>query len=235
MLLKVLEVYGHKDKPIAFEDPEFFNLPEHPQTTKFYSGDRLITFQDLRWEQFARGLWQTYEDLRAEQILASAEAAPPAEPAPSAPCAFLSYASEDRTAVDQLREKLEASGVRVWQDKQSLRAGDRWNDVLLSVIKTKVDYVIVVQTPAMTEAISGVFHREIEAAMQRQAEMGEFEDQRLRFLIPVSVGPSKPLGSLKAFHMIDVREADGIKDLAQSILEDWEKRHKKQALQSGVA
>ena len=39
VLLKVLNVYGHNDKPIAFEDPEFFHLPEHPQTTKFFSED----------------------------------------------------------------------------------------------------------------------------------------------------------------------------------------------------
>jgi len=229
VLLKVLNVYGHTDKPVAFEDPEFFHLPEHPQTTKFFSGDRLITFRHLRWEQFARELRQTYEDglapSRAEQISA------PAGPGPSAPCAFLSYASEDRAAVDLLRGKLETNGVRVWQDKQNLRAGDRWNDVLLSVVKTKVDYLIVVQTPAMTTAVSGVFHREIKAARETDADMGEFEDQRLRFLIPVTIGPCEPLRSLTDFHMIDVGESDGVNLLVQSIMEDWEKRQKKRALQ----
>ena len=233
MLLKVLEVYHHKDPPIAFEDPEFFDLPEHPQITRFFKYDRLINFCHLRWEQFARELRQSYEELRAEEISA------PAEPAPNAPFAFLSYASEDRAAVDALRGRLEANGIRVWQDKQNLRAGDRWEDQLRSFIKKNADYVIVVQTPAMTGAISGVFHSEIKAARERDAELGEFEGQKLRFLIPVTIGPCEPLGSLKEFHMVDVREADGVKDLAQSILEDWEKRQekrrKKQALQSSAA
>jgi hypothetical protein len=235
VLLKVLNVYGHNDKPVAFEDPEFFHLPEHPQTTKFFSGpDRLITFRHLRWEQFARELRQTYDEASA----ASGREQPARTQPPSAagtPCAFLSYASEDRADVDRLREKLEARGVRVWQDRQNLRAGDRWNEVLLKVIRSKVDYVVVVQTQRMTRAISGVFHREIEAARERQAEMGDFEEERLRFLIPVTIGACEGLSALEDLHMIDVGKPDGVEDLAQSILEDWEKRHKKQALEMADA
>jgi hypothetical protein len=37
---------------------------------------------------------------------------------------FLSYASEDRPAVDALRQELEAAGVDVWFDRQALEAGD---------------------------------------------------------------------------------------------------------------
>ena len=233
VLLKVLNVYGHTDKPVAFEDPEFFHLPEHPQTTKFFSGpDRLITFRHLRWEQFARQLRQAYEEISP----------PLPEPVPalaeldeSAPCAFLSYASEDRAEVDRLRGMLEVGGVRVWQDKQNLRAGDRWNDVLLSVIRSKVDYVIVVQTPAMTRAVSGVFHREIKAAFEQDGDMGEADGQRLRFLIPVTVGSCEPLRSLADFHMIDVSGPDGVRSLVQSIMEDWAKRQKKLALQPSAA
>jgi TIR domain/SIR2-like domain len=232
VLLKVLNVYGHNDKPVAFEDPEFFHLPEHPETTKFFSGDRLVTFWHLRWEQFARGLRKTYEEncapSRAERIPLQAE------PSPTAPCAFLSYASEDRALVDLLRSKLEANGIRVWQDKQNLRAGDRWNDVLLSVVKNKVDYAIVVQTPSMT-AVSGVFHREIKAALEKDGDMGDFEDQKLRFLIPVTIGPCDPLWSLTDFHMIDVSDSNGVSLLVQSIMEDWVKRQKKLALQPSAA
>jgi hypothetical protein len=234
VLLKVLNVYGHTDKPVAFEDPEFFHLPEHPQTTKFFSGpDRLITFRHLRWDQLACELRQAYEESAGPSGPAPVLA--PAELDLGAPCAFLSYASEDRAEVDRLREKLEESGVRVWQDKQNLRAGDRWNDVLLSVIRSKVDYAIVVQTSAMTTAVSGVFHREIKAALDKDADMGDFDGQRLRFLIPVTVGSCEPLRALADYHMIDVSESDGVQSLAQSILEDWAKRQKKRALQPSAA
>jgi hypothetical protein len=116
-----------------------------------------------------------------------------------------------------------------------LRAGDNWNEVLLDVINRKVDYVVVVQTPAMTTAIRGVFRREIDSALLRDAEMGEFEGQKLRFLIPVKIGDCALLASLKAFHAIDVRETEGVDLLVKSILEDWERRATLRPRTRGVA
>jgi len=142
--------------------------------------------------------------------------------------AFISYASEDREAVDALAEELEARGIRVWEDHQNLRAGDNWNEVLLDVIKRKADYVIVVQTPAMTTAIRGVFRREIEVAKALQTEMGEFDGQRLHFLVPIKIGDCELLSSLKEFHVIevDVSVSNSLDLLANSILGDWENRAK---------
>ena len=80
------------------------------------------------------------------------------------------------------------------------------------------------QTPTMTSATRGVFHREIEAALVQQAEMGEFESEKLRFLIPVKFGDRALLSSLKALHVIDVRDPEGVDLLAQSIQEDWVRR-----------
>ena len=106
----------------------------------------------LRWELFARQLWEAYKaSLPSQQ---TTEAMPARAPTtPNAPKAFISYASEDREAVRALAEKLEARGVSVWRDEQDLRAGDKWSQVLLGVINRKVDYVVVVQTPGMTTAI----------------------------------------------------------------------------------
>jgi hypothetical protein len=80
-----------------------------------------------------------------------------------------------------------------------------------------------------------VFHREIKAALEKDGDMGEFEDQKLRFLIPVTIGPSEPLRSLTDFHMIDVGDSNGLSLLVQSIMEDWAKRQKKLALQPSAA
>jgi hypothetical protein len=222
VLLHVMNVYGRPNKAFAFEDAQFFNHPEHEQAVGFFSGERLIDFRPLRWEAFARHLREAYEASTPRKTLeaTSIRESPP----PNAPRAFLSYASEDRTAVEELAETLEVRGIRVWQDKQDLRAGDDWNRVLLEVIAKRVDYVIVVQTPAMTTAMRGVFHREIDAALQRQAEMGEFEGQKLRFLVPVKIGACAPLSSLERLHVIDVSEPDGVDSLVKSILEDWDRR-----------
>jgi nucleotide-binding universal stress UspA family protein len=222
VLLKVMDVYGHRTKAIAFEDTEFFSHPDREQAVAFFSDDRRIDFRSLRWEPFARQLREAYEATLPQPTTEAISA--PLSLGPNAPKAFISYASEDREAVKALAEKLEAHGVRIWRDQQDLRAGDKWNEVLLDVIKKKVNYVIVVQTSAMTTAISGVFHREIEAARSRDAEMGESDGQKLRFLLPVKIGDCARLSSLKDFHMIDVAEAEGVDLLVKSILEDWDKR-----------
>jgi hypothetical protein len=214
VLLQVMRVYGHRSKAIAFEDMQFFHHPEHEETIGFFSGDRLIDFRPLRWDVFAQLLSEVPDSPNGKH--------PPESP--NVPMAFVSYASEDLQAVEALAEELKARGIRVWQDKQNLRAGDDWNRVLFEVIARRVDYVIVVQTPAMTARIQGVFWREIEAALQRQAEMGEIEGQKLRFLLLVKIGACALLSSLKTSHVIDVGEPDGVDSLVKSVLEDWDRR-----------
>jgi hypothetical protein len=78
----------------------------------------------------------------------------------------------------------------------------------------------------MTTAVSGVFHREIEVAERRQAEMGWYDGRRLRFLVPVTIGRCRLLSSLKELHAVDVDTAGGVDLLVKSILEDWENRRK---------
>lgn len=223
VLLQVMKVYGHRSKAIAFEDTQFFNHPEREQAIGFFSGDRFIDIRPLHWEVFAHQLRETYEmstvpEGRDAQIASQTLSV-------SAPRVFISYASEDHEIVDGLVAKLEMGGIRVWQDKQDLRAGDNWNNVLLDVIAKRVDYVVVVQTPTMITATRGVFFREIEAALQQQAEMGEYQGQRLRFLVPVKIGNCQNLASLNSFHVIDVSGQDGANQLIQSILEDQDRRH----------
>jgi len=229
VLLKVLDVYGHVFKSVAFEDPQFVDAPESRHAIAFYK-DHRIEFRRLSWEPFAEQLLQTYlESLPPPQSENTSGSALGAD----APEAFLSYASEDDEAVTVLAENLQANGIKVWRDKTNLRAGARWNEVLQSVIKERVDYVIVVQTIAMTTRVSGVFFAEIAAAKEKDQVMGEFEGQKLTFLIPVTLGHSQPLGSLKDLHTIDVTA--GIDDLVTAIQADWEIRLKLNGPQASAA
>ena len=61
--------------------------------------------------------------------------------------------------------------------------------------------------------------------------MGEFEGQRLRFLIPVMIDHCSPLAALRDLHRIDISSSEGAHLLVQSIQEDWEKREKLRAPQ----
>ncbi|HYI12345.1 MAG TPA: toll/interleukin-1 receptor domain-containing protein [Thermoanaerobaculia bacterium] len=224
VLLQVMNVYGRRSKALAFEDEQFFDHPEHEQATAFFT-DRLIEFRHLRWDAFARQLREAYEAGGRPAPGTPPRATPPRPAAPAAslaeraPKAFVSYASEDRDAVEQLAAQLEARGIDVWQDKQDLRAGDNWDNTLKDVISRRVDYVIVVQTEAMTSRVEGVFHREIAAALIRQGNMADF-----RFVIPIKVGDCPMLASLNHVHAIDVSAAGGIEALTTSIEEDWQRR-----------
>jgi hypothetical protein len=224
VLLQVMNVYGHRSKAIAFEDIQFFNHPEHEQAVGFFSGDRLIDFRPLHWEVFARNLREAYDASLPRQPLEGLSIS--RSPTPNAPKAFISYASEDREAVEALAEKLEKRGIQVWQDKQDLRAGDNWNRVLLDVIRKQVNYFIAVQTPAMMKRQEGVFREEIDAALQRQNRQQEFEGEQLHFLLPVTMGKCRPYADLSKLHIIDVDELDGVDSLVKSIQEDWIKRSK---------
>jgi len=237
VLLQVMHVYGHQSKAIAFEDTHFFNHPERQQVVGFFSGDRLIEFRPLQWETFAKQLAEAYESSARKRVHAAAPDAvsAPVSFAEKAPLAFISYASENRDRVEELMVKLQARGINVWQDRQNLRAGDDWNQKLIRVIQKMVDYVVVLQTDEMLSRTEGVFHREIREAEVRQWGMSEYEGEKLRFLIPVQCGACGILSSLETRHVIDVDAPGGEDALADSILEDWQKRAALSARSKAVA
>ena len=95
VLLKVLDVYGHRDKRSPSKIP-LLRPSRQPAAIAFFSGtDRRIEFRHLRWEQFARA---ASADIRREFRPFALRRGPQRRRklAPNAPCAFLSYASEDR-------------------------------------------------------------------------------------------------------------------------------------------
>lgn len=222
VLLQVLNVYGPAKKIIAFEDKQFFDHPEHEQTVGFFTGERDIDFRVLRWEAFAQQLREAYEVSTPRK---NPGATPThGSPAPNAPLAFLSYASEDRDRVEVLAGQLETRGIRVWQDKTNLRVGDIWNLELLHAIEKAVHYVIVVQTPMMLGRVEGVFNKEIATALKRHEGMGEYDGKKLSFILPVRIGNCSRKADLRTFHEIDVSEPAGVDSLVTAILEDWDRR-----------
>ena len=79
---------------------------------------------------------------------------------------------------------------------------------------------VVIQTPAMLSRDEGVFHHEIEAALQRQGGTRP----PLRFVLPVTLGECPLLPTLRDFHVIDLSKPQGLAALVQSIQEDWRQR-----------
>jgi hypothetical protein len=124
--------------------------------------------------------------------------------------------------VEQLGQKLLSAGIEPWQDKQNLRAGDNWDRLLVKIIEEFVDYVIVVQTPAMTSKDEGYFNKEIDTALNRQKKFSI----GLRFILPIMLSDCNLLAHLHDFHAIPLDVTGGFEQLVDAIKTDWQKRRK---------
>jgi len=108
--------------------------------------------------------------------------AEPTDPQPPPPSVFLSYASEDRTAAQALRDALETYGLEVWYDESALDGGDAWDQKIRRQIR-ECDFfmpVISAQTDARPE---GYFRREWRLAVERTQDMADDH----AFILPVVI------------------------------------------------
>jgi hypothetical protein len=217
VLLRALGLPSKKRKSVALEEPEFFSERKQHQTTVYFSTSSTIQFRPDSLNDFVTRLRAAYDEL-----MAKARQQPVPEPAADAPIVFLSYASEDRELVDHLAEKLKYEGIRVWQDHDDLRAGDAWHYQLMHVIRNKVNYVVVVQTPAMTNRIKGVYYEEMRVALECQKQM----KAGVNFVIGVRTGGVEVLPELSDLHSIAVDTEAGVKALARDIMDDWDARRR---------
>jgi len=212
-LLRALGLHGHEDSSIAIEAADFFAEPGLHQTAVYFSASQAIRFLHESLDAFA-------QRLRGALATVTPRAAAVAAVQPGAPRVFLSYAHEDRAAVDQLGERLQGSGIAVWQDHQNLRIGDRWAEALVQVIDKQVDYVIFVQTPTSQRRFEGVFRKELLWALDRQKGFAA----GFRFLLPVRLGVEADIPEVASLHSMEVGSDGGLGALAAAIAEDWQRR-----------
>src|SRR5215469_2074358 len=107
-----------------------------------------------------------------------------------APAVFLSYASEDRSAAQTLKEALSALGLDVWYDESGLDGGDAWDQKIRRQIR-ECDFfmpVISAQTEVRPE---GYFRREWRLAVERTLDMADDHT----FLLPVVIAYPPQAGS----------------------------------------
>ena len=219
ILLHALNAHNHNNQSLAVEDQSFFDQPDCHQETMFYTRHNKIKFEQFFWLEFARELRDTYIQATAPKVSA------PKRPPENAPKVFLCYASEDRNQVEQLSQKLLTAGIEPWQDKQNLHAGDNWDRQLVHVIENVVNYVVVVQTPAMINQIEGYFYKEIATALDRQKKFST----EVRFILPIMLSDCNLLAQLHDFHVIRLDAQDGFQQLVDAIKTDWQQRLKQVA------
>ena len=93
---------------------------------------------------------------------------------------FLSYASQDTEAAQQLCNALRAACIEVWFDQSELRGGDTWDALIRRQIKGC--YLFVPMISANTQSREeGYFRREWKLAVDRTNDMAEDRP----FLLPI--------------------------------------------------
>jgi hypothetical protein len=202
---------------MALEDIAFFDHPEQQQTMLFYDKEHRLEFYHASWLDFAVDLSQRFkaeeQKRRPDTRQQSASMEPP-------PTVFLCHCSEDADEVEAFGTMLQQSGVNIWLDRQNLRGGDRWDQIIPKVIGEQVNYFVVLETPAMQGRPESYFYREINAALKRQ------EGFRLgmKFIFPAQLFACQPLIELLDFQRTDLTQPDGLQQLVDAILDDWRRR-----------
>jgi TolB-like protein len=95
---------------------------------------------------------------------------------------FLSYASQDAPAAQQLSEALRAAGIEVWFDQSELRGGDAWDALIRRQIKGCYLFVPLISANTQSRE-EGYFRREWNLAVARTLDMAEDR----AFLLPVVI------------------------------------------------
>jgi TolB-like protein len=95
---------------------------------------------------------------------------------------FLSYASQDAEAAQQLCNALRAVGVEVWFDQSELRGGDAWDALIRRQIKGCYLFVPIISVNTQSRE-EGYFRREWNLAVARTLDMAEGR----AFLLPIVI------------------------------------------------
>ena len=95
---------------------------------------------------------------------------------------FLSYASQDAEAAQQLCNALRAAGVEVWFDQSELRGGDAWDALIRRRIKGCYLFVPIISANTQSRE-EGYFRREWNLAAARTLDMAEGR----AFLFPIVI------------------------------------------------
>lgn len=204
-------------RSFALEEGEFFNREEKERTVLFFKESHFIDFHQHPTD-FAEELKRRYQ---------AAQPPPPPTTLPAdAPKVFLSYASEDAVRAMEICKKLEQRGINIWIDRQDLRGGDNWPQVLVQVIKKQVDYLVLLNSRNLQQRDKSVVSQEIEEALKQQNQRSL---HGRKFLIPAKIDDCPKFASLEDFHEEDLSQNldSGLDRLKQAIMADWQKRSEK--------
>ena len=125
---------------------------------------------------------------------------------------FICHASEDKEKAREIHDHLVRAGFNPWLDKESLRGGDHWDELIESTID-QVDYFVVLNSQNLQIKAQGASYvnKEIKVALRA-------EDRRLgNFVIPVRVDDAPLLNLFTKYHAVELHGSEGFRDLIRAI------------------
>jgi hypothetical protein len=213
ILLYVLKVLRRGLPAFAFEiQPEKPNSPMEDAILFYGENYRTkVYFEDVF--EFVRQLREHCERESTDKDHNVTLQAAVSEPLNTAgPRIFLCHASEDKERAEVIHERLRDNGFIPWLDKNNLRGGDLWDDLIEETIK-EVDYVIVLNSWALVAKTKTVSYVNKEIKVARRAE----DWRNSTFIIPVKIDDAPLIDSLTKYQAVDMATPDGMRNLVRSI------------------
>lgn len=135
------------------------------------------------------------------------------------PTLFLSYAREDREAVEALYERLEGSGMDPWMDTRDLLPGQRWEPTILEAVRRADFFLALISRRSVTKR--GFLQKEIRTALDAWQERLEGDI----YLIPVRLEPCETPDLLAELQWLDLYEEGAWERLLKALSVGWARLH----------
>jgi hypothetical protein len=130
--------------------------------------------------EFVDELWSRWRERHPQSMSADDEQLRPDMPRNAI---FISYTREDLAAVQELKAGLEAAGLPVWFDQQSLKPGDNFNPQIEQYIARSCSCFVPVISRNTERRQEGFFRREWNMALERDRGIHFAR----KFIVPVVV------------------------------------------------
>jgi hypothetical protein len=217
ILLHVLEDKKKDSRSFALEQFAPLNVQDFKSAVFFFqeSPCRILIFK-REFNEFARELRERFEKSKGTPL------EPVSYEKKDSPKVFICHAGEDKKYAASLYEKLERVGFKPWLDKEDIRAGDLWDEVIKKAVNKEIDYFLVLQSKALVDKYEGYVHKEISLALERQRSF-KFG---IRFVIPVKIEECPLLEVLEPLQSLDLTDETNFDRMVQTIKRDYKKRGK---------
>ena len=124
---------------------------------------------------------------------------------------FLCHASEDKPAVRQLYERLQADHFQPWLDEEDLLPGQNWQHEIPRAVRRS--HVVIVCLSSRSVTKSGYLQKEIKFALDVLDEQPE----GIIFVIPARLEPCEVPAALSNLHYVDLYDSKGYSRLKRAL------------------